>query len=294
MMTITKQVTTSYTIDPATTVGKVALSVANLDQMVRFYEQVMGLDLLEQSAESVELGVDNRPIVRLESRPNGRQYPKATGLYHLAILLPTRADLGQWLRHFVQSTSRMIDGASDHLVSEALYQRDPEGNGLEIYRDRPRDEWKYEEDGRIVMGGLALDLPALVADGHNEAFSKMPGGTTLGHVHLQVSDIPQTLWFYHELLGLENMISFDTAAFMAAGGYHHHLGANTWHSLGAAPPPENSLGLLYYTLILPDTAVRDTLLARLEAHGVPVSLHNGETLVRDPSGNAVVLTTSIR
>jgi catechol 2,3-dioxygenase len=292
MMTTTKQVMTTYTIDPATTVGKVVLGVANLDKMVRFYEQVMGLDLLEHGPDSAELGVDNKPIVRLESRPNGQQYPNATGLYHLAILLPTRADLGQWLRHFVQSQGRMIDGASDHLVSEALYQRDPEGNGLEIYRDRPRDKWNYQEDGRIVMGGLALDLPALAADGHQEPFSKMPSGTTLGHVHLQVSDVPQTLWFYNEVLGFENMISFDTAAFMAAGGYHHHLGANIWHSKGAAPPPEGSLGLLYYTIVLPDTAVRQTLLTRLEAHNIPVESINGDPLVRDPSGNAVVLAVA--
>lgn len=292
-MTTTKQAKTTYVIDPATTVGKVALGVANLDKMARFYEQVMGLDVLEHDTESAELGVDNKAILHLESRPNGKQHPNATGLYHLAILLPTRADLGQWLRHFVQSTSRMIDGASDHLVSEALYQRDPEGNGLEIYRDRPRDEWTYEEDGRVVMGGLALDLPALAADGHKEPFTKMPVDTTLGHVHLQVSDIAQTVWFYTQMLGLDYMTGYgDSAAFMSAGGYHHHLGANTWHSNGAASPPEGSLGLLYYTIVLPDTAVRDTLLTHLQTQNIPISFLNGDPLVRDPSGNSVVLAVA--
>jgi catechol 2,3-dioxygenase len=290
MMTTTKEVMTSYTIDPATTVGKVALAVANLDKMIRFYEQVMGLDVLEHDANSAELGVDSESILRLESRPNGQQHPNATGLYHLAILLPTRADLGQWLRHFVESTGRMIDGASDHLVSEALYQRDTEGNGLEIYRDRSRAEWNYEDDGRVVMGGLALDLPALVADGHKEPFTKMPSGTTLGHVHLQVSSIEQTVQFYTEVLGLGYMTGYgDSAAFMSAGGYHHHLGANTWHSQGALPPPEGSLGLLYYTIVLPDTAVRDTLLTCLETHNIATESQNGDPLVRDPSGNSVLL-----
>lgn len=279
-----------YIIDPAVTVGKVALGVADLDKMVGFYEQVMGLQVLARDEQTAELGLDNQAIVCLESRPNGRQYPNATGLYHLAILLPSRADLGQWLRHFVQFTSRMIDGASDHLVSQALYQRDPEGNGLEIYWDHPRDEWAYEENGRVIMDNLSLDLPALVAAAPEEAFNHMPSGTTLGHVHLQVSDIDETVWFYTELLGLGYMTGYgDSAAFMSAGGYHHHLGANTWHSLGASAPPEDALGLLYYTLLLPNTAVRDTLVNRLQTHNIPISSLDGEPLVRDPSGNAVVL-----
>jgi catechol 2,3-dioxygenase len=290
---MTEQTSKNYTIEAATTVGKVALGVADLAKMVDFYTDVMGLDVLSQDGQTAELGIDNQAIVRLESRPDGQQYPNATGLYHLAILLPTRADLGQWLRHFVQATSRMIDGASDHLVSEALYQRDPEGNGLEIYRDRPRDEWEYEENGRVIMGGLALDLPALVADGQQTPFHKMPSGTTLGHVHLQVSNIDQTVWFYSELMGLGYMTGYgDSAAFMSAGGYHHHLGANTWHSLAASPPPDDALGLLYYTLLLPDVASREALVNRLQIHNIATSTLNGDPLVRDPSGNAVVLTVA--
>lgn len=280
-----------FTIDPATTVGWVTLGVADLEMMTRYYEQVIGLTLLRGDETSSELGVDGQPIVRLEARPHGRRYPNAPGLYHLAILVPTRADLGQWLRHYISTQNRMIDGAGDHFVSEALYLSDPEGNGLEIYRDRPRDTWEFR-NGELVMGTAAVDLPAVVAAAHDAPFTGMPSGTTLGHVHLQVRDVAEAVRFYGDVLGFDYMVGFASAGFMSAGGYHHHLGMNTWHSRRADPAPAGSLGLINYSIVLPTQAARDALLAHLNRLNIPLEQVGDDPVVRDPSGSAVILTVS--
>jgi catechol 2,3-dioxygenase len=287
----TNTTTAPPTLDPATTIGQVTLGVANLELMADYYQQVIGLTSLERTTQTVTLGVDDKPLVRLEVQPGGRRYPNATGLYHLALLLPTRQDLGLWLKHFVISQNKMIDGASDHLVSEALYLSDPEGNGLEIYRDRPRDTWAYESGG-VKMATLPLDLPALVADAPDTPFSGLPLGSTMGHIHLQVADVPQSLAFYCDVLGFEVMALMPTAGFISAGGYHHHLGMNIWHSRGAAPPPAGSLGLLNYEMVLPTTAAREAALGRLESQGYNLEQTDAGPLVRDPAGNGLVLVVA--
>lgn len=282
-----------FTIDAATTVGKVTLAVADLDMMVRFYEQTIGLTVLDRTSQSAELGVDESPLIRFEARANGRLYPRATGLFHLAILLPTRQDLGQWLKHFIGTQRRVIDGAGDHLVSEALYLSDPEGNGLEIYRDRPRSSWQYNGD-RLKMATLALDLPALIADAWQAPFTGLPAGTTVGHVHLQVDHLPNVVWFYRDVLGFALMEEFSGAGFLGAGGYHHHIGVNTWRSKGANPPPKGSLGLLHYAIICPTDTMRNTLLTRLQRLNYPISYLDNTPLLHDPAGNAILLETKER
>ena len=278
-----------FTIHPATTVGAVTLAVADLARMSRYYQQVIGLQLLAQDEQTAVLGVDNQAIVRLIVRPSGQQHRGATGLYHLAILLPSQTDLGHWLKHYVATQQRMVDGAGDHLVSEALYLTDPEGNGLEMYRDRPRHTWEII-DGQVKMDTLPVDLPALIAAAPDAPFRELPVSTRLGHVHLQVNDIPRAVWFYQDVLGFDYMTGFASAAFMAAGGYHHHIGLNTWHSRGAAPPPADALGLAHYTVVLPDADARHTLLDRLDAANVAFEPHGEEILTRDPAGNGVLLT----
>jgi catechol 2,3-dioxygenase len=185
-----------------------------------------------------------------------------------------------------------LTGASDHLVSEALYLRDPEGNGIELYRDRPREQWG-RDGGELRMATLPLDLEAVLGElgDSDEAANGMPAATTMGHVHLQVADIPAAEGFYHGALGLDVTVrSYPGALFLAAGGYHHHLGVNTWQSQGAPPPPEGALGLDRYELVLPSPDERDAAAERLAESGDPVRLEEG-VLATDPSGNRVLLTS---
>ncbi|MEM7126482.1 MAG: VOC family protein [Chloroflexota bacterium] len=279
---------TKYTLDSKTAVGKVTLGVANLEMMTDFYTELIGLTVQDQGASVVELGVDDIPLLRLEARPNGRQYPNATGLYHFALLLPSREELGQWLTH-LSANNYSLTGASDHLVSEALYLNDPEGNGTEVYRDRPRSEWHYES-GQIQMATIRLNLQALLADAKPAPFTQLPSGTIMGHIHLQVNDVTKNAQFYADLVGFESMLLWPEAAFLAAGGYHHHLGMNIWHSRGASSASEGSLGLLRYEIRLPDAQQTDSLVARLDAMDVPI-IHTDEgPSIMDPSGNLAVLT----
>src|SRR5215212_10526228 len=281
-------------IPPDTAIGKVRLRVADVDALAAFYERVVGLGAVERDGELVRLGPEGgAPLVELVSAPGAPPAPSfSTGLFHLAILVPDRPGLARSLRRIADAGWRLT-GASDHLVSEALYLQDPEGNGIEIYRDRPRDEWRRNGDD-LAMATLPLDLESVLAelDPAERQANGMPAGTTMGHVHLQVADIPAAERFYNRGLGLDVMVrSYPGALFLAAGGYHHHVGVNTWQSQGAPPPPEGALGLDRYELVLPDPAERDSAAERLaEAGAVPQRLDEG-VLASDPSGNRVLLTT---
>jgi catechol 2,3-dioxygenase len=203
--------------------------------------------------------------------------------------VPDRAELARSLARVVGAGWRLT-GASDHLVSEALYLQDPEGNGIEIYRDRPRDQWGHER-GELRMATLPLDLDAVLGELEpGEAPNGgAPAGTTMGHVHLRVADIPAAEGFYNGALGLDVMVrSYPGALFVAAGGYHHHIGLNTWQSQGASPPPEGSLGLDRFELVLPTTGAVDEAAERLGERGDPVRVEGG-VLATDPSGNRVLL-----
>ena len=226
------------------------------------------------------------------SAPDAPRAPSfSTGLFHLAILVPDRAELARSLQRLARAGWRLT-GASDHLVSEALYLRDPEGNGIEIYRDRPREEWRRDGD-ELAMATLPLDLESVLGELEEDGppANGMPAGTTMGHVHLQVADIPPVEAFYNGALGLDVMVrSYPGALFLAAGGYHHHLGLNTWQSQGAPAPPEGALGLDHYELVLPSAAERDSAADRLaDAGASPERLDEG-VLATDPSGNRVLLT----
>ncbi len=277
-----------FQIDQRTTVGAATLAVADLEMMTDFYTRLIGLKVLDRSSSVVKLGVGDKHLLQLEQRPNGRSYPNATGLYHLAFLLPSRSELGQWLGHLTSNNYR-LSGASDHLVSEALYLDDPEGNGIEVYRDRPRVEWGYEND-MIKMATIRLDLQALLADAKQEPFDGLASGSTMGHIHLQVDDVERNVEFYNRLLGFDVMLQWQEASFLSAGGYHHHLGMNVWHSRGAQPAPEGSLGLISYEVIMPDASTREAMLTRFDQLNVPIEQISQNPSVIDPSGNWVVLT----
>ena len=254
-------------IDPATEIGRVTLTVRDLDGERAFYERVIGLDQLAASEGRVVLGAGTRPLVELvEDRAAPPRPPGTTGLFHLAILVPDRAELARSLQRLIDARWP-LQGASDHLVSEALYLADPEGNGIEIYRDRPRGDWQRSGD-ELRMATLPLDLNDVLAEnGDAGVESGVPAGTKIGHVHLNVADLASSERFYADQLGLDvTARSYPGALFLAAGGYHHHIGVNVWRGDGAPPPPAGALGLRSFELLVPGA---------------------DEQSVQDPSGNHV-------
>ena len=280
-------------IAAATTVGAVHLTVADLDLSLAYYREEIGLDVLEEGAGRARLGAGGRELLVLVEEPGARPADGYTGLYHFALLLPERTDLARWLAHAARNRVRLV-GMSDHFVSEALYLRDPDGHGIEIYWDRPREVW----EGRVFerMTTLPLDVPSILGeltDPDGEPFAGLPTGTVMGHVHLKVASIDETAAFYGDVLGFELMARLgQQAAFFAAGGYHHHLGANTWESAGATAAPRGMAALRHAAIVLPDGGERDRLLARLAHAGHAPEESEAGPLVHDPSGNALVLTVA--
>jgi catechol 2,3-dioxygenase len=282
--------TPAAAIAPATRVGIAGLTVADLDREVAFYTDALGFQVLERRDNEVILGAGGRPVFALRHLPGANLAPeRATGLYHFAILLPTRADLGRWLRHWLEA-GYGLPGQGDHLVSEALYLSDPEGNGIEIYRDRPRDEWTWE-NGQVRMAADPVDLRGVLADAEREGkpWTGMPAGTRIGHMHLKVGDIARAEAFYHDVLGFDIVARMPSALFVSAGGYHHHIGMNTWHSRGSGPAPEGSTGLRFFSLELPDEEARAAVVARLDAAGIPHTEAGNAVLLRDPWQNVILL-----
>jgi catechol 2,3-dioxygenase len=249
-------------------IGRVRLRVADLERVRRYYEHTIGLGVLAEDGDTVTLGADT-PLVELVGDPAAQPAPPgSTGLFHLAILVPDRPELARSIQRVVGSGERLT-GASDHFVSEALYLRDPEGNGIEIYRDRPRDEWEYEADGQLRMGTVALDLHDVLAEMPRDEDGGMPDGTIMGHVHLHVSDLGEAEAFYVDRLGLDVTVrGYPGALFLSRDGYHHHVGLNTWQGAHGPVPPPGSRGLIDYELILSDAE---------------------EGPLKDPAGNGVVL-----
>jgi catechol 2,3-dioxygenase len=274
-------------LHPATTVGHVALTVADLKRSIDFYSENIGLRVLEQSASSALLGVADEPLLMLEEQPGARAWPRDgrsfTGLYHFAILVPTRVDLGRWLAHWLKQDMPQ-PGQADHFVSEAFYLEDPDGHGIEIYRDRPRDEWQWE-NGSVRMGADPIDIRSLLEEAQRSAdpWTNMPVGTRIGHIHLQVRDIEETAAFYRDLLGFDIVARMPSALFMSAGGYHHHIGSNVWHSRGAEQAPSGYVNLQHYTILVPSEEARDQIAQRLSAANVALETSNGAVAVQDPS-----------
>jgi catechol 2,3-dioxygenase len=272
---------------PFTYVGEVFLKVEDLDRSLRFYKEVIGFNVLEESDNKAVLTADGKtPLLVIEQPENVTpKEPRKAGLYHLALLLPTRADLGKIIMHFVQNGVRI--GSSDHLVSEALYLSDPDGNGIEIYIDRDPSEWDWE-NGEVAMSTDPLDAQSIVAESKGQPWEGLPAGTLMGHIHLHVARIPETETFYNAL-GFEVVCYYPGAVFMSTGKYHHHIAANIWNGEGAPKPSENSVGLQAYALIYPDEATLNGAIAKVEALGTEVNSHEGGYLTEDPSGNGIVL-----
>ncbi len=284
-------------IDARTTMGAVHLTVRDLAQSRAFYERTLGLVASERDDGDVALGVGDggaSPLVVLRGDASAPALDRrATGLFHMALLMPSREELALALARLAQARWP-LDGASDHLVSEALYLSDPDGNGIEIYRDRPRAEWP-RRDGTIEMATLPLDLNDLVSElgARAELPALAPSGTTMGHVHLQVADLESSEAFYNGVLGFDVIVrTYPGALFVSAGGYHHHLGLNVWNSRGGKRPTAGAAGLGYYEVVLPDADALGVVLGRVSDAGLDVEAVGGGSLIRDPSGIGVLLRTS--
>jgi catechol 2,3-dioxygenase len=281
---------THPSLPPELRLGYVHLTVADLQRAVGFYQKSLGFQLHRQAGDTAYLGAGGPDLLALTEQPGATRPRHATGLYHFAILTPSRPALAQSIQHIAE-TRTPVQGASDHLVSEALYLPDVDGNGIEIYRDRPRAEWR-DAQGNFRMDTLPLDLDGILRELPDEPWAGLRPGTVLGHMHLHVRDIAEAHAFYCEVLGFDLMARLDSALFVSAGGYHHHLGLNTWGTLGAPPAPPGSVGLRYFTLHLPTAADVDAVTARARSAGAPVEAHPAGQLVRDPSQNALVFTSA--
>jgi catechol 2,3-dioxygenase len=277
-------------IDPATQVGLVSLTVADLARSVDFYTTVLGFAALARTDTTATLGAAEIPLLLLTEQPGAAPSPThATGLYHFAILLPTRADLGRSLQRLID-VGYGLPGQGDHLVSEALYLEDLDGNGIEIYRDRPRDTWQ-RSNGQIRMATNPVDIRGLLtaAAAEGKPWSGLPAGTRIGHVHLKVGDIAQAAAFYHDVLGFDIVAQLPGALFVSAGGYHHHLGLNTWHSRGASPAPAGTAGLRFYSIELPSREALRDVLARVDAAGIARGERPDGATLQDPWQNTILL-----
>ena len=252
-------------IDPALRIGSVALAVSDLSRSADFYERVLGLPLISLDSAGALLGPDRaRALLALtELATPTAAPPGSTGLFHVAYLHSSRASLAATIRR-IAGARWPFDGTADHGVSEALYLSDPDGLGIEIYADRPRELWDRPPDGHgVKMITLPLDLDDLLAEGPPAATVTMPTDTTIGHVHLKVSDVPRAVSFYRDALGLQEQARLPSAGFLSAGGYHHHVGLNSWQSQGGRPAPENAPGLRSVALELSDVAALEALERRL-------------------------------
>ena len=283
-----------YRLPDATRLGRVRLQVAELVRSLAYYERVLGLRVLSRAAGSAGLGTaDGTVLVELHERPGATPVPHngRLGLYHFAILLPDRPALGSFVAHLAATGMRA--GMSDHLVSEAVYLTDPDGLGIEVYADRPRSEWA--RDGRqLRMATEPLDVADVVAAAAGRQWTGMPDGTRLGHVHLFVANLDAGERFYHAGLGFDKVVwSYPGALFLSAGGYHHHLGTNTW-ARHASPATEHDARLLDWEVVLPAATDVSAAAASLAAQGAAVDWEGTGAAVRDPWGTKVRLVAAAR
>lgn len=281
---LTQSATHVPSLNSEVEVGTVTLKVANMERSLKFYTQLIGLELFKQDSNTAVLGAGNRPILLLEEVPGATRLARnVTGLYHAAILFPTRHSLSIKVQQLARINYPL--GAGDHLVSEAFYLDDPDGNGLELYQDRPRSTWKWIGT-QVQMATDPIDFDSLFAEikPNDPALNNpaAPAGTKLGHMHLRVGNISKSRAFYHDVLGFDIVVQMPTALFLSAGGYHHHIGMNVWESNGGRPTPENSAGLREFSISLPDQTELDRLTNQIEAAGISVERNGDSALVLDP------------
>ncbi|MEM7118104.1 MAG: VOC family protein [Chloroflexota bacterium] len=272
------------------TMGRVALSVADLGRSLTYYQQGIGLQLHRRQNGTAYLGAGSEDLLVLQEKPGARHQRRASGLYHFALLLPSRRELARTLQH-LQASGTAIGGASDHAVSEALYLTDPDGHGIEIYRDRPRDEWEFPKNTLKMtvdpfdVAGVMTALEDAEAD-----WTGLDPETIMGHVHLHVSQMPASEHFYGGLLGFGMMARYgQQASFLSYNGYHHHLGVNTWAGVGVPPAATEAARLEWYEIRVRETAVFDQIRHNLDQASYPYHEQDGYLALQDPSGNKIRL-----
>jgi len=278
-------------IHPNTTIGATALTVTDLGRSLDYYQRHIGLQLRQRNNGTATLGAGDRELLVLTEQPGAKPVQAhRTGLYHFALLVPSRIELARTLRNLID-TRTPIGGASDHAVSEALYLSDPDGHGIEIYRDRPRDEWQFPS-GTLRMTVDPFDMEGVLAElkGNEPAWNGIHPGTVMGHIHLHVAHIPAAEHFYVEVLGFDLMVRYGgQASFISAGGYHHHMGLNTWAGVGAPPPPTDAARLNWFEVRLPDAAALAAVVERVRAANLPLEALENGWAVRDPAQNLIHL-----
>lgn len=285
--------TTSISIHSETCIGYVQLIVSNLARSLTFYQDILGFRFHRRDGDTAYLGAGSPDLLLLTERPGAQpRPPRTTGLYHFAILVPSRADLAQVLFHLVE-TRTQLQGLSDHLVSEAIYLADPDDNGIEIYSDRPRSTWPLDGT-KVRMDTKALDVEGLLSvSGRDEAWSGLTAETVIGHMHLQVANLAEAQAFYVGILGFDIVQCYGSQAlFVSAGGYHHHIGLNTWAGIGASPPPVDAVGLRTFLVRLPNETELARLTSRVRGAGLAFEETPEGVLVRDPSHNSLVLASA--
>ncbi|MFS0749184.1 VOC family protein [Oceanobacillus sp. 1P07AA] len=276
---------------PTMYIQDVTLQVSDLNKSIQFYEQVLGLHVLRKVGNQVKLSANGQDVILTLEQPTNvlTKQGRTTGLYHVAILLPTREDLGAFLRHFMQLdiANQLRIGASDHIVSEAIYMSDPDGNGLEIARDRPSSEWSWSVENKVEMSTEALDAQGLLEAASQHEWNGAPDNTIVGHLHLHVDNLDKAQQFYVDGLGFQVVTEYPGALFLSDGGYHHHLAVNIWNGEDAASPKKYEVGLKYYTLRYPTEDKKQAVIHRLSHLGYETQ----DDIVEDPAGNTILLSS---
>ena len=302
MTTPTQFTKTEFSIHPATRPGHVALTVANLENQVAFYQQVLGFQLHWRDGNQAGLGAGGADLLRLTEQSGLKKYRHVTGLYHFAVLFPSRRELARAMARLF--ALRWPNAPTDHIMTKTTYLDDPEGNGIELYAESPEDGMFTMEGGKFVTrradgsesdGREPLDVEALLGllTEDDSIDQPVPEETRIGHVHLHVRNVDEAVDFYHGVIGFDVMgtAKLFRAAFVSAGGYHHHIGLNTWQGEGAPPPSADAVGLRYFSVELPNQTALDAVLERVQQAGILTEQTSAGTLLRDPSKNAIVLTT---
>ncbi|MEM7334302.1 MAG: VOC family protein [Chloroflexota bacterium] len=282
----------SFSLAQASRIGEVSLTVKDISRSLAYYQK-LGLHLHRQESNAAWLGDGVSDLLVLRENPEAQFATRTTGLYHFAILVPTRIDLAKALKNMIDAQIE-VGGFSDHIISEAIYLSDPDGNGIEVYADRARDLWEYRTNGEMRIDTVPLDLQNLLGEleADEVKWQGFPKGTTVGHVHLHVSDLEEAGRFYSEVLGFDFIAKYGRSAqFLSVGGYHHHIGMNTWAGVGIPKPPQGAIGLHYYSLVLPDEVAKAALLSHLDNIQVSYDKEDGEVFIQDPAGNWILLAT---